>query len=544
MNQNNHQVVVIGKESSGKSQLISSLTSGLAYVSNFRGSTVSCEVYPGPGCAFVDTPGILRQSDTVTTRAALSQLEQSDTVLLVLQATHIDDDLGDLLPLTKGKQGLVVVTFWDKIDRNDNALQALDRLSQASGLRFIPVDARNLTDEESISILSAIKQPSPITCDRIATRVGWRIDPPPTLLENRFIGPLAALVLLLLPAIFAITIANSFAGLVDPIIKQLVTPISDTLQGLPSLLKDIFVGRYGLLTMGPLLFVWSVPTVVLYALFLGSYKASGLLDRITVAMHPIMRPFGLNGRDLVRVIMGFGCNVPAVVNTRACSACSRSSCIAAIAFGSACSYQLGATLAVFAAAGLPLLVIPYLLFLTTTTLIYTRLSASSQARSPLNVLVIEHRVFLEWPHWTKIWQESRTTLVHFFKKAVPVFSLITVIASILDWLGAINAMANIVSPLMALFHLPTDAALPVVLASIRKDGILLFAEQNTIATMTPGQILVGVYLAGVLLPCLVTALTIAHEQSTRFVVKLMCKQMLAACCFSLILAWVSFLLGW
>ena len=43
--------------------------------------------------------------------------------------------------------------------------------------------------------------------------------------------------------------------------------------------------------------------------------------------------------------------------------------------------------------------------------------------------------------------------------------------------------------------------------------------------LKPLQILTGVYLAGVLLPCLVTALTIARKQSVRFAVGLM-----ARCC--------------
>lgn len=59
-------------------------------------------------------------------------------------------------------------------------------------------------------------------------------------------------------------------------------------------------------------------------------------------LHPLLRPFGLSGRDLVRVMMGFGCNVPAVISTRSCSGCTRQTCISAIAFGSACSYQIAA----------------------------------------------------------------------------------------------------------------------------------------------------------------------------------------------------------
>lgn len=537
-------IVVIGKESAGKSQLVSALTGRRAQAANFRGSTVSCETYHGDDHTFVDTPGILHQSDTATTRAALDRLAQSDVVLLVVQATHIDDDLLDLLPLVKGKQGAVVVTFWDKIRQNTRAAQALQTLSQATGLRFVPVDARTMTPDDRADILAALDDPRPIGDERLRVRAGWRIEPPPTVLEKRYLGRLVAAFLLLMPAVAAIWMANTFAARVDPLVQASLKPLAEQLGLLPSPLAEMLVGRYGLVTMGPLLFVWAVPTVALYALILGGYKASGLLDRITVAMHPVMRPFGLSGRDLVRVIMGFGCNVPAVISTRACSRCSRGTCISAIAFGAACSYQFGATLGVFSATQRPFLVVPFLLYLTVTTLIYTRLTAPRAARSGRDLLMVEGRAFLEWPRPSAIWRESSGTLVHFFRKAVPIFLLITVIASLLDWLGAIDALAGVLGPLMALFRLPAETALPVMLSSIRKDGILLFAEQEAINSFSAGQILTAVYLAGVLVPCLVTALTIAREQSPRFVAKLLGRQALAATAFSLILAWTSALFGW
>ena len=96
---------------------------------------------------------------------------------------------------------------------------------------------------------------------------------------------------------------------------------------------------------------------------------------------------------------------------------------------------------------------------------------------------------------------------------------------------------------MALFHLPAEAALPVVLASVRKDGILLFAEPDLVEALTPLQVLTGVYLAGVLLPCLVTMLTIAREQSKHFVLKLIGRQALAATVFTVLLAWGGALLS-
>ncbi|NES19316.1 MAG: ferrous iron transporter B, partial [Symploca sp. SIO3E6] len=517
-------VMAIGKESVGKSQLIASLTQKPAYSSNFRGTTVACETYREGDRIFVDTPGILRQSDSVTMATVLNRLPESDTVLLVVQATHIDKDLAELLPLVQGKRGVVAVTFWDKVQAKAEAMEVLELLHQSSGIDFIPVDARNLSASDRVQILEALSSPGTFTQEFKPKPIGWWIEPSPTLLEHRYWGAVAAILLLLLPAIIAVGTANALAGFLEPLVQGLVKPLVEQLNLLPSLLREILVGRYGLVMMSPLLFVWAVPTVVLYALFLGAYKASGLIDRITVAMHPLMLPFGLTGRDLVRVIMGFGCNVPAVINTRACSSCSRGTCISAIAFGSACSYQFGATLGVFAAAQLPYLVIPYLFYLTVTTLIYTRLTAPKKARSPLNKLLVEGRSFLELPRPIAIWREAYSTLSQFFLQAIPIFLGITIIASLLDWLGVLSLLSGVLRPVMGLFRLPAEAALPVVLASIRKDGILLFTEPNVVGVLTPLQILTAVYLAGVILPCLVTLLTIVREVSWRFALKLLSQQ--------------------
>ncbi|MEM8545066.1 MAG: nucleoside recognition domain-containing protein [Cyanobacteria bacterium P01_H01_bin.119] len=533
-----HTVVLIGKESTGKSALAAAITGRSPGSSNIQGSTIDCETYQSRENALIDTPGILFHSDTAATRTALAQLQAHDRVLLVVKATHIDDDLADLLPLVAGKQGLVVVTFWDKVWVSEFTRQVLERWEKTAQVRFMPVDARHLSSEQRQQILAALQMPTVFPKQWHPIYAGWYIEPHPTWLEHPRWGGVLAVLLLLLPAVLAVVVANSVAGVLDPLVQAGLNPLITALSRIPLLLREILIGRYGLVTMGPLLFVWAVPTVILYALFLGAYKASGLVERITVALQPLLSPFGLSGRDLVRVIMGFGCNVPAVISTRACSSCSRQTCISAIAFGSACSYQFGATLGVFSAANVPGLVVPYLGYLTLTTLIYTRLVAPKAARS---ARVIEQRTFLEMPRWSTIWRETRSTLQQFFTNAIPIFVGITLIASVLDWLGLIALLARWINPLMGLFGLPPEAALPVILASIRKDGLLLFAEPDTLALLAPVQILTGVYLAGVLLPCLFTALTIAREQSLRFAMGLIARQAIAAIAFSMVLAWGG---GW
>jgi len=543
-------VVVVGRESVGKSQLISTLTGRNAGEMNFRGSTVTVERYRGDGIDFIDTPGILRKSDTETTRMALASLETHETVILVVQATSLDDDLSEMIPLVHGKQGIVVVTWWDQVDLGNEAAEAIRRLAVEAGVPFLTVDARHLDPATKQGLVNALASPGVFAKTQLAARAGWRIVPKPGLLEHRVFGPVLAVVLLLVPALATIFGANRFADWLHPLVTAWIAPaITFVDLNAPGWVRMILTAEqgdfgYGLLNMGPFLLVWALPTVVVFSLILGAYKSSGLIERINGAIHPLARPFGLSGRDVIRVMMGFGCNVPAVISTRSCSACSRGPAISAIAFGSACSYQLPATIAVIGAAAAThgrnplLLTTVFLAWLLFTTLVYLRLTATTQSRSPLNVLMTPGRPFMQWPTFKTLWREAKGTILQFLAQAIPVFALICIVAAMLSQLGVLTAMSDVLGPVMRLFDLPAEAALPMVLSSIRKDGIFLFASDDGLAIpMTTTQTLTAVYLSGVLLPCLVTAMTIAKETNWRDTSKLLLRQAGFAMLFSALLAW-------
>ncbi len=364
-------------------------------------------------------------------------------------------------------------------------------------------------------------------------------EPRHVLLDHAIAGPVTAILLLVLPALLAVIGANQTAAWLDPLVVAITTPLAEGVEGWPGPIGAVLSGDYGLLTMGPLLFVWAVPTVLVYSVLISVYKVSGLADRIGTALHPLLRPIGLHGRDVTRVLMGFGCNVPAVVATRSCATCTRPTTVGAISFGSACSYQLGATLAVFAAAGMGSLVVPYLALLVGATLVYARLISQPDARSALSALIMEPRAMVTWPPLAAVWAETRDTIWMFFRTAVPIFFAIAMVASLLDWSGALDAAGGLLGPAMAVFALPAEAAMPTVLAAVRKDGILLLAEAGTVASLSATQLLVATFLAGTVLPCLVTAITIGRELGMRFAGTLVLKQSAFAATVAAVVGWAS-----
>lgn len=85
------------------------------------------------------------------------------------------------------------------------------------------------------------------------------------------------------------------------------------LEGAPlwiqSLVGDgILAGIFGVLSF--------VPQILLLFLLFSILEDSGYMARVAFMLDRIFRRFGLSGRAFMPMIMGFGCSVPAIVNTR------------------------------------------------------------------------------------------------------------------------------------------------------------------------------------------------------------------------------------
>jgi Fe2+ transport system protein B len=536
------ETVIVGAESVGKSALAAALSDRFPTSANYRGTTIACERYRAKDRVYIDTPGLLFEDESAASGEARSRVASARSALVVISAVEAGSQLRFVLPLAAGRPCAVVVTFWDKVAGMPGAEAARLRLQEQLGVPVIPCDARKPGADALSAIRSALARDTVLSVPSHVPDPGWSVPCARGPLDLPVLGPLLALALQFVPAWIAVTQANAFADAHFDRVKGLFAPVLARVNEWPAPLADVFGGEYGFVAMFPFLMLCALPTVLAFAILLALYKTSGLIDRLTVALHPLLRPFGLTGRDLVRIMMGFGCNVPAVINSRACSASSRGTCVSAISFGSACSYQVPATLAVLAAAGYSGLALPFLLWLGGTTLLYLRFTVPRELREANARLTLRGRDYLQWPSSRALVREVWGVLSQFVGLALPVFIMICGIAGLLAWTGALKFLARALAPVMAVFNLPAETAVSVLLGSIRKDGLaigLLDAEWASLRVplATPFQVLTAVYLAGVLLPCVVTMLAMAREMGWTFALRTAGRQALFAALFSFGLAW-------
>ena len=56
-----------------------------------------------------------------------------------------------------------------------------------------------------------------------------------------------------------------------------------------------------------------LPNIVILFLLISLMEESGYMARVTKVMDKVMKPLGLNGRSFISMVMGLGCNVPAIM---------------------------------------------------------------------------------------------------------------------------------------------------------------------------------------------------------------------------------------
>jgi ferrous iron transport protein B len=354
--------------------------------------------------------------------------------------------------------------------------------------------------------------------------------------------------LLIIFAMYGLPVYGAYliATFIEPIVeKHFIIPIEMLFIWAPTLVKEVFVGPFGLLTLGIYSFIWAFPVVVLVGIAIVITNDIGLKDKVTVEIDPWLRKIGLTGRDIIPIISGYGCNVVAVYQSKGCSACTRKQCLSMISFGSACSYQVGATLSLFSVAGKPWMFFPYIVILAIIGSIHTRIWYPQQ--NHLQDTVSRNRQSLRKLSSVTVFHNVKETVQQFFFQAMPIFLAICVIASILNTYKILDMISKVIGPILAFLSLPADASLGILFSILRKDGMLLFNEGNgqLLTGLTSIELFILVYIASTLSACLVTLFAIGKDVSKSIALQIASKQAMTSVVSTLLLVmvWKLFFYG-
>ena len=521
-------IVLVGLESAGKSAVFRCLTGAIGDELNVRGSTVRCRrAANDAGATVVDTPGLRLDADTEAARLALASMGAADRVVVVARAIDgrwgVDATLRRVRPSLGRRPIAVVLTFADRA-REANALAA--ELAAELRAATAAIDARRGGRPARRMIEGALARAAPLR-RRLPLASAAAIARPRR--PRWMIG----LALLAVAAMFGIPVwaAYELSLRLQPVsdalvVRPVVTAVAAA--GWPAPLHDVLVGPFGLLTLGVYSLVWALPLIALLGAAVAIVDDAGVKDRVVDALDPAARWFGLQGRDLLPILGGFGCKTIAVQQTRGCSACTREACAAILAYGASCSYQLGASLSVFAAAGRPADALVLVLVVFAVGLVHARLWYGRRAPRPFEV--ISRDAVVQLPSARAVAWRMAATTKQFLTQALPVFLAVCVAGALLATSGALHALTCAVAPALALFDLPPDAAPAAVTSVIRKDGLLLAHADGgaLLARLGAAQVFTLVYLAATATACLVTVWTAWRELGRRTALRLAGAQLLTS----------------
>jgi len=539
------KILLMGNPNVGKSVLFSRLTGVRVVASNYPGTTVGYTQgflkLGGEISEVIDVPGTYTLEPTCEAEeVALRMLATGDVVINVVSAINLERSLYLTLQLLERKVPVVVaLNMWDDtmhhgIDINLEKLQAL------LGVPVIPtvaVSGQGIKElVESIPRAASVDTPARSRDERWVA-VGEIIDQVQRVahrhhtwlerLEDASVSPLPGGIMAMAVMAGAFLLVR-FIGeslinyILDPLFNTLWTPVllrlSEWLGG-GGFFHDIVVGKliggevnfvesFGLLSSGlyvPLAMV--LPYVLAFYLVLGLLEDTGYLPRLAVLMDTIMHRLGLHGYAIIPTLLGFGCNVPAVLSTRILES-KRERFIAAtlISIAVPCASLQAMIFGLVGGYGGQYVALVYgTLFLVWIVLGFT-LNKLVKGYSP--ELLIEMPPY-RLPPWRATLQKLWLRSYGFLAEALPLVLGAVLVINVLYVLGVFEAIANFTAPVITgWLGLPREAVTALVIGFLRKDVALGMLGP---LGLSAGQMVVGSVVLAMFFPCIATFVVLLRE---------------------------------
>ncbi|MBE9505008.1 MAG: ferrous iron transport protein B [Proteobacteria bacterium] len=279
------------------------------------------------------------------------------------------------------------------------------------------------------------------------------------------------------------------------------------------ILQDLLVGEYGLITMALSYAVAIVfPIVGTFFIAFSILEDSGYLPRLAVMVNKIFRLMGLNGKAVLPMVLGLGCDTMATLTTRILDGKKdRVIVTLLLALGVPCSAQLGVILGMLGGISFSAFVVWAAVILGVLFLV--GFLASKVIKGDATDFIYELPP-IRIPQAKNIFFKTIARIDWYLREAVPLFILGTFVLFTLDKLNILKVIEAAASPVVVtLLGLPPKAAEAFLIGFLRRDygAAGLYALQKD-GLMDPVQIVVSLVTMTLFIPCIANLFMVIKER--------------------------------
>jgi ferrous iron transport protein B len=264
-------------------------------------------------------------------------------------------------------------------------------------------------------------------------------------------------------------------------------------------IRDLFGGQFGIITLGIRYAIAIVlPIVGTFFLAFSVIEDSGYLPRLAMLIDRVFKRIGLNGRAVIPMVLGFGCDTMATIVTRTLET-KRERLLATFLLSLAipCSAQLGVMLGLLNGQ-VGLLAIWAGIIGGVFLLIGWLAAKLMPGERPTFYMELPP---LRLPTVRNVLVKTYTRMEWYLREVFPLF----VIASVVIWFGRLTGLFDLavhaLIPMVHLIGLPDQTAVAFLFGFFRRDyGAAGLYDLRS--TMTPAQILVATTTMTLFMPCI------------------------------------------
>jgi ferrous iron transport protein B len=539
------RLALVGNPNVGKSALFGRLTGRYAVVSNYPGTTVALTqgraMVGREVCDLVDTPGVnavdgVLSEDEAITRAVITS-DRADIVVQVADARNIRRALMLTWQVGRcGKPMLLVLNMADEarahgIDIDTAQLgqvlgipvvetvavegRGLDDLRRALGrarVAHLPADGDGAAWAHDLA--EQVRHVRPHGRKRVEEAIGRAVRQPLTGI------PILAGVLYALYLFVGVFGAQTLVNLVEHgVFDRFVNPAAIYLTNrfIPiALVRDLLVGEYGVITMG---FTYAIgivlPVVTTFFLMFGWLEDSGYIPRLAIFCDRTFRVMGLNGKAVLPMVLGLGCDTMATMTTRILGTRKeRIIAVLLLALGIPCSAQLATILGIL--GGISFAALLTLFGVVVLQMFLVGFLAARVLPGERSDFILELPP-IRWPSMRNLLRKTLMRVRWYLGEAVPLFLVGTLVLFVLERTGGLKVLVRVSQPVVTgLLGLPASAAQVFIMGFLRRDygaaGLYQMAHAHALTSV---QAVVALTVMTLFVPCVANFLMIVKEQGLK-----------------------------